>query len=395
MNIPVTWKDAVMSERAAIAQAAAEGLRRFVAQCSQYPAVVGFDGFVDSIIAVVDKRHDQEAYDAIETIEKFGQKITHAAGQSSNYELVVTMRKLGGNGPIMANAMAALGVPVTYLGALGVPSIDPVFDEFAQRAKLISFANPAYTDALEFKDGKLMLGKLQSFRDVNWANLQKLPGGEDVRVILSKSRLLAMVNWTMLPNLSDIWKNLIEHVMPGLEKLGAGRRRVFVDLTDPEKRTAEDLREALFLCAAFEQYADVTLGLNLKESTQAAGVLGIDVGKNPEAQIEGTAKAIREKLNLDCVVIHPRSGAAAAKRSGSMVSSARFAGPFVQHPKISTGAGDHFNAGFVTAQLAGLPVEQCLCVGTATSGYYVRTAVSPSLTMLAEFCEALPAPQSE
>src|SRR3954462_3020748 len=70
--------------------------------------LVGLDGFVDNIISVVDKRHDLETLDRIRTIDTLGQKIRNAAGQSSNYELVVTQQKLGGNGPIMANALASI-----------------------------------------------------------------------------------------------------------------------------------------------------------------------------------------------------------------------------------------------------------------------------------------------
>src|SRR5258708_4374470 len=70
--------------------------------------LVGLDGFVDNIISVVDKRQDLETFDRIKTIGHLGQKISNAAGQSSNYELVVPQQKLGGNGPIMANAAQLL-----------------------------------------------------------------------------------------------------------------------------------------------------------------------------------------------------------------------------------------------------------------------------------------------
>src|SRR5436190_23129894 len=103
--------------------------RKLAAAAGQLPsmkALVGLDGFVDEIIAVVDKRHGHESYDAIATIGNFGGKISEAAGQSSNYELVTKHRKLGGNGPIMANALASLGMSVTYLGNLGYPEIHPV-----------------------------------------------------------------------------------------------------------------------------------------------------------------------------------------------------------------------------------------------------------------------------
>ena len=80
--------------------------------------------------------------------------------------------------------------------------------------------------------------------------------------------------------------------------------------------------------------------------------------------------------------------------TATLEGSAGFAGPFVQSPLISTGAGDHFNAGFALGQLLELPLEQVLCLGTATSGYYVRHAASPAAGELAAFLEALPNPES-
>jgi sugar/nucleoside kinase (ribokinase family) len=107
------------------------------------------------------------------------------------------------------------------------------------------------------------------------------------------------------------------------------------------------------------------------------------------AVIEDAARALRAKAGLSCVVIHPRAGAAAATAR----ASAQFAGPFVKEPKISTGAGDHFNAGFCLGWVLGMGLEESLCTGTATSGYYVRTAQSPNIVQLAEFVAQLPAPQ--
>jgi sugar/nucleoside kinase (ribokinase family) len=134
---------------------------------------------------------------------------------------------------------------------------------------------------------------------------------------------------------------------------------------------------------------DVILGLNLKESLEIADVLGLPGRTDPEEWIEDNARAIRQKLGLSCVVIHPRRGAAAALEG----ESARFAGPFVQQPQISTGAGDHFNAGFCLGRVLGFGLEESLCAGVATSGYYVRSAQSPSATELADFVAELPPPQ--
>src|SRR3954465_2894492 len=90
-------------------------LRAAAPTLASVKAVVGLDGFVDEIIAVVDKRKNHEQYEPIRAIDILGKKISNARGESSNYELVVKQRKLGGNGPITALALAAIGVSVTYV----------------------------------------------------------------------------------------------------------------------------------------------------------------------------------------------------------------------------------------------------------------------------------------
>ena len=373
--------------REQICRQTAQKLTAAAPTLSTVKATVGFDGFVDEIIAVVDKRHDFERYDPIRTIAQLGAKISNAAGQSSNYELIVKQMKLGGNGPIMANALASAGIGVTYVGNLGYPNVHPVFEDFAIRAKVISIGEPGHTDALEFDDGKLMLGKITSMNDVNWANLAQRVGGEPkIDSLVQDARLIAMVNWTMLPYMSQIWEKLLERGVPNRQ---GGSRTLFVDLADPEKRNHADIRHAMELLTRFEKQVDVVLGLNLKEAGEVCDVMGISMSGDPEAMIEPTARAIREKLDLSCVVVHPRRSAAAATRD----ASGTFFGPFVEQPKISTGAGDHFNAGFCLGRTLGFELDECLCTGVATSGYYVRTAQSPSAQHLAEFITNLPAPQ--
>jgi len=349
-------------------------------------AVVGLDGFVDEIIAVVDKRHDGGRYDPVRTIDGLGRKILSAAGRSSNYELVVKQVKLGGNGPIMANALASIGVSVTYIGNVGYPSVHPAFAELGRKAKVVSIGEPGHTDALEFDDGKLMLGKHQTLHEVNWDNLMGRVGRERLKELMDGSHLIGMVNWTMLPHMSRIWAKMLDEVIPNADR---HKRRLFIDLADPEKRTHHDIMDALKLLQRFQDQVDVVLGLNLKESLEIADVLGLPGRKDPEDAIEDNARAIRQELGLACVVIHPRRGAAAAIEG----ESATFLGPFVQQPKISTGAGDHFNAGFCLGRVLGMSLPESLCTGVATSGYYVRTAESPSAEDLSKFIAELPPPQ--
>jgi sugar/nucleoside kinase (ribokinase family) len=372
--------------REQIAEATGKKLAAAAGSLAQTKALIGLDGFVDEIIAVVDKRTSFNEFTEIKNIAQFGQKILNAAGQSSNYELVVKQMKLGGNGPIMANALASLGLAVTYIGGLGYPGLHPVFQEMAGRANVISIAESGNTNALEFEDGKLMLGKITALDDVNWDNLLARVGKDKLSQFVDESVLVGFVNWTMLPHMSDIWEKLRTQIMPNASKKP---RKFFVDLADPEKRTHQDIEAALKILTKFQGTIDVILGLNLKEAIEITSVLGLPAAVNAEAAIEETARAIRQKMGIYCCVVHPRGGAAAATAE----ASARFTGPFVKQPKISTGAGDHFNAGFSMGQVLGFNLEESLCCGVGTSGYYVRNGASPTAKQLAEFMEKLPPPQ--
>src|SRR5580658_2749934 len=135
-------------------------------------AFVGLDGFVDEILHVVDKRENAEVYQRLPSIAKLAERLAAAAGKSTNIELVNQITKLGGNGPIMANALASFGMKVTYLGILGYPNLHPVFADFAKKAEVHSIAEPGATDALEFEDGKIMVGKHSSLKEVTWENIK-------------------------------------------------------------------------------------------------------------------------------------------------------------------------------------------------------------------------------
>ncbi|QDU72357.1 PfkB family carbohydrate kinase [Mucisphaera calidilacus] len=384
-----------MTDRTAVAHAAAAGLRAYGNRAERARAVVGFDGFVDSIIRVVDQREDATTYTSLATIADFGGRVSAAAGKSANFEFVTTLQKLGGNGPIMANAMAAGEVSMTYLGSIGYPEPDPIFQELVDRSQtVIPLAEAGRTDALEFDDGKLMLGKYAHLLTLGADRIRETIGVEKMVEVLAETDLLAMINWTMMPGTQTIWELLRDEILPGLDRGGRERLMVFFDLCDPAKRTMEDLQEALKVMSSLQEHADVILGMNLAEATHVVKALGLPAAPDPEAEIETTAVAVREALDTHAAVVHPRAGAAACRVVDGAVHSAAFAGPFVKHPRLSTGAGDNFNAGFCLGLLAGLELEQCLCTGTATSGFYVRNAASPTLNELAGFCDELPDPEA-
>ncbi len=343
--------------------------------------MVGFDGFVDTILHVVKKRHSATRFDRLERMGEFGERIQEAAGLSANMEMVTQMQKLGGNGPIMANALHTAGTAVTYIGNLGYPALHPVFTEFSKQAEVHSIAEPGYTDAVEFDDGKLMFGKHESLRNVNWNNLAKHISEKQLLGIFSRSHFIALVNWTMLTQMRGIFQKIASIIAP---KLKGPKRILFFDLADPAKRSSEDIAGVLRQMSRFQKHFRVVLGLNFRESVQVGQVLGVRVPEENHESVRGHAVRIRELLQIDTVVIHPTRFAAAATES----ASACVEGPFTPKPKITTGAGDHFNAGFGIGCILGLDLPQSLQLGVATSGFYVRNARSPGCGDLIKFLKS-------
>ena len=158
-DTPLATISALQSPSPAVREQCAAELLAAVPRAGGMTAFVGLDGFVDEILHAVDKRESADKFSRVPTIAQFAQRLAAAAGHSTNVELVSQVTKLGGNGPIMANALASFGLKVTYLGILGYPNLHPVFSDFSRRAQVHSIAEPGYTDALEFEDGKIMLGK--------------------------------------------------------------------------------------------------------------------------------------------------------------------------------------------------------------------------------------------
>lgn len=365
-----------MIDSAQLREQTAQKLVGDTQRAAHMTAFVGMDGFVDEIIHMVDSRQDANTFSRIPTITKLAERIAAAAGKSTNIEIVQAMIKLGGNGPIMANALSSFGIKVTYIGALGYPTLHPVFQEFANRADVHSIGEAAHTDALEFDDGKVLLGKMVQLNDVTWANIQARYGRDQFASKFNTAELVGFVNWTMIPFMSDIWESMLKELCPALK---GPRRKIFFDLADPEKRSAKDITRALELILGFEKYFDAILGLNEKEAFEISDVLGLGFkDHSPEGMLK-LATEIQKRLPINTVVVHPVAFAVAASKGDAQIVK----GPFCAKPKISTGAGDHFNSGFCLGKMLGLDNAGSLMTGVATSGFYVRTAKSPNMGELA------------
>jgi sugar/nucleoside kinase (ribokinase family) len=365
-----------MMEPAELRESCAAALLAALPKASELRAFVGLDGFVDEIVHLVDKRNDAYSYERIRTITQLSERIAAAAGRSTNIEPVTQQIKLGGNGPIMANALAQLGCKVTYLGALGHPVIHPVFEEFCQAAEVHSIAESGHTDAMEFDDGKVMLTKTVQLNDITWDHIMSRYGREPFLEQFSSSDLVGFVNWTMIPGMNDIWEALLEEIAP----IPAGTRGVlFFDLADPEKRTKEDILRALDLLSRFESHFQVILGLNEKEAREIGTALDLDTAYSSPEGLGQLTVEIQKRVPVTTLVVHPVRYALTV--TGGEVS--RIPGLCTETPLITTGAGDHFNAGFCLGKLLGFDDLSSLLTGVTTSGYYVRKAKTPGIEDLA------------
>ena len=348
---------------------------------SQITALVGLDGFVDKLVTPVSERRGPgDNFTPIPTINDFASRIAAAAGKSANIELAPKVEKLGGNGPIMANALLSHGLQVRYVGALGKGTVHPVFEDFARNTKAISITDPGITHAAEFNDGKIMLGTMSSLEEVTYQQIIDTMTEGAFFELLSRVDLMAWVNWTMIPHMSAFFTALLDKVLPSINTMEP--RHIFFDLADPFKRSRSDLSSVLELIKRFQSFGNVTFGMNFSEALQVDKLLFNSAPVEPtEIELKKMSERIFNKLGIGCVVIHPTDSAACTTREGS----SWVAGPFCDNPKTTTGAGDHFNAGFMTGQLCGMSPLSSLVLAVSNSGYYVRTGKSPSIQDLDSF----------
>lgn len=348
-------------------------LQKHANRVKKLTALVGFDGTVDKIVAAVDKRTGTgENFERVETIADLGRRITAAAGKSTNIELFLRQEKIGGNAAIMAGSVCAAGAKVTLVGDVGKPKVHSVFSALAKKATLLSVGEPTETHAVEFADGKVMLGYTRNHEAITFENVQRAMGGKaGMMKKLAQAQLVALVNWTMTPGMTEIFNKLTKEILPKVK----GERTFFFDLADPEKRPVKELKAALLSIGKFAKFGEVILGMNFKETQQVMAALGLGNVQETQGSIKIAARKIRQALGISCAVVHTVDAAGCATQRGEFWTH----GPYVGKPKITTGAGDHFNAGFALAMTAGTHEQAALTLGVAFSGYYVRTAQSPKV----------------
>jgi len=341
------------------------------------PVVTGFDGFVDEMISIVAERTSLDSFSSVPDIATFGGLVSAAAGHSSLREIVVNAVHPGGCAVNLGDGLAALGVPVDCYATLGEP-VHPAFAEPASRfRKAVSWGRePGRTLAFEFADGKLMFSSVKQLAEFT---AEDIAGRLDDGAYLASCReaaIVALTDWTLYPHMTSVWRLLHREIYSQLTH----RPHFFIDLVDPSSRSAEDILAMLDSLPLFEQCGPVTLGLNGNEANILARLLGLELSQD-EPSCMRLAGELTGKIAISSVVIHKLKFAA----SHAAGSSYCVAGPFCEKPLKSTGAGDRFNAGFCLGLLAKAGPAECLTLGCATSGLFVRTGTSANREEVADF----------
>ncbi len=134
------------------------------------------------------------------------------------------------------------------------------------------------------------------------------------------------------------------------------------------------------LLKEFSRYTRVILSLNKNETRCIHGIFYQNAATDNLLEM---GKNIFENLGIEALLLHSPKQAMAINREGTF-SCDTF---FVPHPKLSTGAGDHFNAGFTAGQLLNSGMVSSLILANAVSAFYVETGISPQLKDVVNFLE--------
>jgi len=350
----VSWREALRGREREIA-------------CKQL--TVGFDGFADTIVRPL-MQPDAPGVPAapFATIRDFGTFLTGKAEKSCSIELAVEARQLGGNLPFLSRAAGGLGLDVTCIGMLGERgNVDPLFAQMPCR--LYSFALPGQSTCMEFNDGKLLFSSDCTVPGDAWEAV--LAATKDAAPALFRDAdLIALVNWSELSFAHGLWEqvcNVLSGSAPERQKFA------FFDLCDVSRRTDSELDSVLRLIGRFAVYRTAVLSLNENEALSIAERL--TGGQTVPTEI---AAAIRERYGIDEIIVHTIHESVLASARGTV----RRDSDFVAHPRISTGAGDHFNGASCLAAVMGLTDNDRLAFANAFAHFYISQGRSPTLPEL-------------
>ena len=334
----------------------------------------GFDGCIDSVVKVIEYKTEDGKPQYFELIEQFGNYIANKKGGGFSLETEEMLQKIGGNMPIMANAMGRLGVNVNCVGAFGIPAIALAFKVMDSRCTLHSYCNPGFTTAMEFFDGKFMLAEMKDLNNSDWGTIKKVIGLATLKEVFLTSQLICLLNWSEVFGSGEIWEGLLEEILISAHD-DQLKKHFFFDLSDCSARSLSDIHNAVTLIKKFNTIGTVTLSLNTNE---ASIIYKTVLSKPVPKSIDTIGINLFTVLNINTLIIHSSKMSQLWDTSGTYSNQP----DLISNPRISTGAGDNFNAGFCIGTMIGLQPGSSLILANIVSNIYMLDGESPDLNTL-------------
>jgi sugar/nucleoside kinase (ribokinase family) len=291
----------------------------------------------------------------------FGEK----SGKSCSIDLDALQEKIGGNMPIVANALGNLGCETICVGAMGYPEPEQIFTAMNSNCKLLSVTNPGYCYALEFGDSKLMLATNTHLDHLNYQKITECVPEASLIEYFDQCDAIAFLNWGELINSNDIWGNILRRIIPKCKF--NGRKLMLIDFSDFSKRGSNEVEKMLELLEGYSENFDITISVNGNE-------LGLLLEKlqlgNYRDMSDEQLVMLAERLKSKNFVIHLLDTTKYVKNSNVYSLEKEV----IKDPKIITGGGDNFNAGLLFGLLLGLDIENAIRIGSGLSCLYVEGA---------------------
>jgi sugar/nucleoside kinase (ribokinase family) len=343
--------------------------------------VLGFNGAIDRVREVVDDRQNEDTYQRVQRLGDFGKQITDAGEEERSMlmEWVCPEMRTGALVCHITRALGRLGYDPVMIGMLGIPPKNAFLEEFGE-FEMESLGEPAYTDAIEFDDGKLMLSESGGMRNLDWEVLCETVGFDQLATYLDGAAVLAMGYWAEIPDMVSIFEGLADELVP---TLSAPPEHVLIDPADVGTRPSRDIKQGGDVLERLDAVCPVTLSANRYETIDVANTLKTTQSqRSPEA----AAEVARAEFGISRFVTHGATKSAIATDAGVFGVDV----PREDEPVLSTGAGDHFNAGLMLGLIYELSPLECVALGNAFAGCFVRQGSPPTYEKIKAFLKAYP-----
>lgn len=337
--------------------------------------LVGFDGYIDEIYQVVKTRQTDDQYKRYKLIEDFGERILLAAGKSADIEIVLKEKRFGGNAPIMANALSKLSFKTTCIGQMDSDEGTNPFEHMNSECIKISTGNCSKTMALEFFDGKIMLGNLTG-KSLTWETIKQKVGFDQLTKLIKDSSLISIVNWSGLDHMNEIVNGIKIDIFNHLSEDDLRSKYLFFDLSDHSARSKDKLEIMLKQVKELGKKFKVILGLNENEAYKLGLIL-----ESESNSIEEIGKDILKLLEINYLCVHTNHKIFGFSGDTMFI----YEGMHVLNPVLTTGAGDNFNAGLCMGLIEECSLYQSMILGQATASFYISKGKSPKREELSNY----------